>query len=188
MKRIALDLDGCVYNYSATAVYLLNHYRGYSLNWEETNSWDWLEKQIKISDWDWLWCSGLRQGLFRYGSLIKGAAEGVKELAKMGKIVVVTSRPANAVQDTLDWLSFMKFPVVELHMLEHGEDKSKVKPDIAIDDNPTQLMNYNKAGIPTIIFDQLYNKDIELPLPDNYTFRATSWNEVVHAARGILGT
>jgi 5'(3')-deoxyribonucleotidase len=179
-KRIALDLDGVVYNYSATACFLLNTYKGYNLDWEQTSSWGWLQAQVKNNDWQWLWSGGVKEGLFRYGSLIKGAAEGVKELAKMGKIVVVTSRPTNAVQDTLDWLSFMKFPVSELHILSHGQNKAAIKPDVAIDDGPHNIKDYTDAGIPSIILSQLYNRDVK------EGYRANDWSEVLLGVEHVL--
>lgn len=183
MKRIALDLDGVAYNYSATACYLLNHYCGYSLDWKETSSWDWLKAQVSKEDWAWLWSGGVKQGLFRYGSLMKGAAEGVKELAKLGSLVVVTSRPTTAVQDTLDWLSFMRFPVTELHIMSHGQNKATVNPDVAIDDGPTNITDYVKAGIPIIIYDHKYNRDSDA----DGTVRAKNWDDVVLAVEKILG-
>lgn len=183
MKRIALDLDGVCYNYSATACYLLNHYKGYKLDWTKTSSWGWLQTQVSNNDWQWLWSGGVKEGLFRYGNIIKGAAEGVKELAKMGKIVVVTSRPTNAIQDTLDWVSFMKFPVAELVIMSHGENKAKTNPDIAIDDGPKNIEDYVNAGVATVAFDQPYNQDVGVK---NF-YRAKGWEDVVMATETVLG-
>lgn len=191
MKKIALDLDGVVYNYSATACYLMNHYKGYNLDWTETNSWNWLQSQVSNNDWQWLWSGGVKEGLFRYGHLIKGAAEGVKELSKLGKIIVVTSRPTNAIQDTLDWLSFMKFPVSGVHILSNGENKGTIKADVAIDDKPENIEDYAAAGTPVIIFTQKYNEGYRgqwtagtgVPL----IHRANGWKDVVLAVEKILG-
>lgn len=183
MKRIALDLDGVCYNYSATACLLLNHYKGYNLDWKQTSSWGWLQTQVSNNDWLWLWSAGVREGLFRYGSLYKGAAEGVKELAKMGKLVVVTSRPTTAIQDTLDWLSFMRFPIAELHILSHGQNKADIKPDVAIDDGPQNVADYLNAEIPIIMYVHKYNEH----LTDKRIWLAPDWKQVVINTEKILG-
>lgn len=177
--RIGLDLDGVCYNYSATACFLLNHYKGYNLDWTETNSWDWLQQQVSNNDWQWLWSGGINEGLFRYGSLVKGAAEGIKELSRIGDICVITSRPVSARNDTLEWLAFMKFPIKEVHILSNGEAKSDVLPDIGIDDKPSNIEDYASAGIQPIIFTQKYNKDFDF----KYTKRANNWYEVVQQVK-----
>src|SRR5438093_1066807 len=79
----------------------------------------------------------IRLGLFRYGHVVRGAVKGVRELAEIGDVVAVTSRPQNAVEDTLAWLLFMKLPLSGVHILSRGEKKSSVRPtcDVYIDDN-----------------------------------------------------
>src|SRR5688572_21456774 len=90
--------------------------------------WDYIKDNVKPEDEDWLWRDGVKLGLFRYGHLYSGAIEGVRELATIGDIVVITKRPKSAVQDTLDWLSYLKLPFAEIHMLhEPGAKKSAVK-------------------------------------------------------------
>ena len=183
MKRIGLDLDGVCYNYSATACMLLNHYKGYNLDWTQTDSWDWLKSQVSNNDWQWLWSQGVKEGLFRYGNIIKGAAEGVKELAKMGKIAVVTSRPDSARLVTLDWLSFMEFPISELHIMGHGQNKSTTKVDVAIDDAPHVAEDYIQAGIPVVLFDRKYNQMVP---EQTLLYRAYDWKDVVKKTMMIL--
>lgn len=199
VKKIALDLDGVVYNYSSTACFLLNHHRGTNLNWEETNSWNWLQNQVSKQDWDWLWDNGVEKGLFRYGHLIKGAREGVEELAKLGKLIVVTSRPPRAVQDTLDWLAFMRFPIEGLHIVDSKADKSDVEAfDLAIDDKSENVLKYLAKQIPTIVYGQKYNEELQTGLvydkePTRTRFwnydnlhRADDWGQVVAQATRIL--
>lgn len=185
MKRIALDLDGVVYNYSATACYLLNHYKGYKLNWEETNSWDWLKEQVNNNDWQWLWTGGIKEGLFRYGHLIKGAAEGVKELVKLGKVAAVTSRPPTAVQDTLDFLAYMRFPISEVHITQGN--KADLKPDVAIDDGPHNIIDYLTAGIPTIQYMRKYNAHVlNTDINRHILYPANDWKDVIHFTKEIV--
>lgn len=186
MKRIVLDIDGVLYNYSATACFLLNHYKGYDLDWTETNDWNWLQGQVSNNDWQWLWSGGVKEGLFRYGSLIKGAAEGVKELSKLGKLCIVTSRPTTAVNDTLDWLAFMKFPVSEIHILSHGESKGTIKADVAIDDKPENVESFCLAGTPSVLFSQSYNEDYNGWWSNPPLVRADGWPETITKVKEIL--
>ncbi|MGI0010139.1 MAG: 5' nucleotidase, NT5C type [Nitrosopumilaceae archaeon] len=187
MKRIGLDLDGVCYNYSATACYLLNHYKEYDLDWTDTNSWNWLKDQIKKEDWDWLWSAGVKEGLFRYGSLFKGTAEAVKEISKLGKIVVITSRPDSAINDTIEWLAYMKFPVSELHIVGNGQNKAEFKPDVAIDDAPHNVLNYLKAGIDTVMPIRKYNKHcIGVDYQSEAFFiPVSSWDETIKFVKRV---
>lgn len=178
-KRIALDLDGVCYNYSATACYLLNTYKGYNLDWTHTDSSEWLKEQVKNNDWQWLWTGGIKEGLFRYGNLFKGAVEGIKELAKVGEIVVITSRPKVAAQDTYDWLSYMKIPASEVHIMQ-DRSKAEIAPDIAIDDSPKNILQYLDANIPTVVYDHKYNQGVL------GGYRAKTWLDVVDTVKNIL--
>lgn len=187
MKRIALDLDGCLYNFQKTACFLLNHYKGYKLDWKQWDTWNWIEAQVSKKDWQWLWGPGVTYGLFRYGNLITGSIEGIRELSKLGAVVVVTSRPAHARQDTIDWLSFMRFPVSGVHIIGGtGVSKSEIIPkfDLAIDDSPTEIESYIKAAVPLVVYRHTYNDAACAGLPEEY--QAYNWVELVEKATRIL--
>jgi len=186
-KRIAVDIDGVLYNYSKTACFLLNEYKGYNLNWEETDDWNWLQGQVSNNDWQWLWSAGVKLGLFRHGSLISGAIKGIRELATLGRIIIATSRQPSAVQDTIDWLSFQKLPIEELHILgRNDERKASIVPrfDLAIDDSPKEIQAYVDARIPVLAFRARYNDVVSEQLPLEY--QAFGWKDAVKKAREIL--
>jgi len=178
--RIGLDIDGVLYHFHKTAIYLLNTLKNYHLEVKEWSDWDWLKEQTFTSDWNWLWKEGVKDyGLFRYGHIYKGAIEGVRKLAKLGDIVVISHRPKNAIGDTLDWLSYNKFPVQEIHLLTNQEPKSQVQPrcDIYIDDGLHNATDLSRFGT-VLLVDRPWNQDCDYTQP-NVVIRVKDWNEIV---------
>ncbi len=152
-KRFGLDVDGVLYQFQKTALYMLNSMKGYDLKLEDWNCWNWPKENVANNDWQWLWTAGVKLGLFRYGHLYKGAIEGVRALAELGDVVIITHRPSHAVQDTLDWLAYLKLPFTEIHLLTEGQAKSSVHHcDLYVDDKPENCLDYqrNTDGIPLL--------------------------------------
>src|SRR3990167_3449312 len=128
--RFGIDIDGVLYQWDKTSRYMLRTMKGYAKDGplgQPSQSWNDIENHVSKEDWNWLWNSGVKLGLFRYGHLYTGAIEGVRSLAALGDVVVITHRPRSAVQDTLDWLSYLKLPFTEIHLLTSGEKKSTIK-------------------------------------------------------------
>lgn len=111
-----LDVDGVLYHFERTARYLLRTVKGYDNLSEPSGSWDHIRERVSQKDWNWLWNHGVKLGLFRHGHLFTGAIEGVKALAEMGDVVIITHRPKSAVQDTLDWLAYNRFQIGRAHV------------------------------------------------------------------------
>ncbi len=180
LLRIALDLDGVVYKFVDTYVYMMNAYRGLSipkpeLFWYE---WDAPDAYTSQNDRDWMWDEGVRLGLFRYGHLYKGAIEGVNALAEVAEVHVVTSRPKNAVEDTLAFLAYNRLPLAGVNILSEKQPKSSVRPefDIYIDDGPHNIEDLlaNTDG-DVIIMDRPWNRAEARP----EAFRAYNWQDLV---------
>lgn len=134
--RLGLDLDGVVYRWQDTAIYLLNTLRGTSVSYDAWDHWDYLKETISKDDWKWLWSDAvIDHGLFRFGSLYKGSREFLRDIKDQYEIVVITSRQENAVRDTMDWLAYQQLPTTEIHILGQ-QSKSSVEPkcDVYIDD------------------------------------------------------
>jgi len=188
MKRIALDLDGVVYQWTATACYLLNHHKGYKFNHLEVDSWDYLEDRVSKKDWDWLWDEGIKLGLFRYGSLYKGAVDGIRSLMKLGEVVVITSRPKRSACDTIAWMAYLNLPFTEFHILGKGS-KIAVVPNItvAVDDAPKQVKFYTDAGVPCVVPIHSQNASYVKENKDNkLIYPANGWGDIVLAVEKIL--
>jgi uncharacterized HAD superfamily protein len=132
--RLGLDLDGVVYRFSDTANYLILAHHGIKLG--DWTTWDYPEQHVPKEVWGWLWTKAITDhGLFRYGSIYKGTREFLTAVAELANIVVITSRPPNAVQDTMAWLAYQQLPTSEIHVLGK-QAKSTVQPqcDVYIDD------------------------------------------------------
>lgn len=187
--RFGLDIDGVLYNWDKTARYMLRTYKSYPEDGPlavESQSWDYIQRNVSKEDWNWLWNTGVKQGLFRYGHLYKGTIEGVRRLAELGDVVVITHRPRAAVQDTLDWLSFLRLPFTETHLLTSGERKSLIKCDLYVDDKPENFSDYfyNTDGVP-LLWDRGWNRHVAIPEGRGGLVR--SWEEVVEHARKVRG-
>lgn len=177
--RLGLDVDGVLYRFQDTAIYLLETHRGAKLSYDEWSHWDYPKDKITGRDWKWLWSEAItNHGLFRYGSIFKGSREFLTETAPYCDNIVITSRPSEAVQDTLDWLAYQKLPTAEIHILGSNQSKSKVKPrcDIYIDDathNAQDLLERTTGKI--ILPDRPWNQDAPV---SKRVFRTKNWNEV----------
>lgn len=179
--RIALDLDGVCYHWEKTGRYLLRTQRGCSHLIYPSTDWDYIKRMVDAEDWDWLWSEGVELGLFRYGHVITGAIEGVRELKARGhEVLVVTHRPSSAVQDTLDWLSYVRFEPAEVHILSDGRPKSSVPADIYIDDRPENIVEVlASTEADALLFDQPWNQDKYVQYDSHRFHRAKGWDQVL---------
>lgn len=197
---IALDLDGVVYDFQGTYCYLMSTHRGVEFPgpmdewWTDWNAPDTFTTQ---EDRDWIWSKGVgRFGLFKHGHVIKGAVDGVRELASHGDILVVTHRPQTAVRDTLAFLAYRDLPIVGVHVTQGP--KSLVEADVFVDDGPHVIKDLCRAGRPVVVFDRPYNRDllsgedeetqtaIFTAALDNTLKRAWGWNDVPVVVADVL--
>lgn len=145
-RRVGLDIDGVLYEWDRTARYMLRNilpnspYAKEGTLGKESLNWDYIMEEVAPEHWSWLWTEGVRLGLFRHGHLYPGAIKAVRMLADAGfEIIAITSRPKQAVHDTMDWLSYQRLPISGIHVLSgKGELKSSVTPHCVayIDDKP----------------------------------------------------
>lgn len=183
--RIGLDLDGVLYEWSKTARYMLRSMKGYPKDGpmgKESTSWNYIKENVSREDWRWLWSEAIHLGLYRYGHLTPGAIEAVRALSERGDVVLITQRPKAAVGDTLDWLSYMKLPITEYHILTEQEPKSSVTAcDFYIDDKPANcydLATNTKGAV--FLWNRPWNHEVQW----DHTFntlpiiRVYSWAEV----------
>jgi uncharacterized HAD superfamily protein len=191
--RIALDIDGVMYKWSDTVRFLVDWYFGIKLG--ESTHFDYIKDTLVAMDrkdvWDWLWKEGIDLGLYRHGHLYKGAREAIIALDEEGhELSVITMRPKSALQDTIDWLSFHKFPISGIHVLsDTGKGafksrKSDIQPqaDIYIDDSPQiaeDLMFNTNAFF--VLMDRPWNQDINVG--GGRSVRAYSWDDFVEIVR-----
>jgi len=158
--KIGLDLDGVIYQFSKTAQYMLAKRAGHAKR--EDFIWDnsvW-NCGIPKEDWDWVLSPPQADAVFRYGHLFSGAIEFVHDLSKLGSVAIITKRPVSGIQATLDFLSYMKFPIKELHIIGNQENKSDIKADVYIDDSPDNAVDYaaNTKSL-VILIDRPWNRN-----------------------------
>jgi len=153
--RFGIDIDGVMYMWDKTARYMLRTERGVSREvlGQPSRYWNEIKDKVSGEDWKWLWSEGVRLGLFRYGHLFTGSIEAVRELDKIGDVIVLTHRPRSAVQDTFDWLSYMRLPIIEAYVFTNMEPKSQVKCDMYVDDKPENCIDFNDNtdGLPLLM-------------------------------------
>ena len=178
----AWTFDGVVYNWDDTVGFLLNHYFGYDL--PVSTHWDQIQRSVKPEHWEWLWDEGVKKGMFRYGHLYKGSAEALRELAEMVDIVVITHRPANAVQDTLEWLAYNRVPATEVHILTKEQPKWEIACDLYLDDAPHNIKGFleHRPLALSMLWARPWNVDYQRVAP----VVVRDWSEVIKLTRAFV--
>lgn len=124
----------------------------------------------------------VEKGLYKNLKPIQGASERLWQLSNEGHhIIVVTSRfvvhgqHAKVLTQTGEWLDEHKIPYRDIMFVKN---KTTVFADVYIDDAPENILGLQALGRKVIIFDKLYNRDIE-------GLRATNWDEVYQIIKEI---
>ena len=186
--RIAVDLDGVLYEWEKTARYMLRHYKAYSRSGPmgtPSTAWDYIKGHASDADWKWLWNEAIDLGLFRYGHVVTGAQSAIRDMRSAGNtVLVVTHRPSAAVPDTIAWLDMFqkeKAGIVfdGIHILTNGERKSTVAADLLIDDKTDNLVDWVGHGRRGILFDREWNQGAK---PAG-TERAYGWSDAVRIVK-----
>jgi len=187
MLRIGIDLDGCCYEWERTARYILREVLPNSPYKEvlkqESTGWDWIQERVLPGHWEYLWKEGVAQGLFRHGHVTTGAIQGIRELATLGEVIVVTHRPKQAVVDTLAWLAYQQLPLSGVHLLTNEENKGLVRPgfDVFLDDKPKNIIDVrNNSSAFTYLMRRPWNEGIAV-LGDE----VRNWPEFVAKVRAL---
>lgn len=184
-KRIGVDIDGVMYQWSKTARYMLREilpdspYKKTGPLGMESQSWDYIQQNVSKEHWRWLWDVGIPKGLFRHGHLYPGTIKAIRELADLGDVVLITSRPKAAVPDTAAWVAYQQLPISGLHIVER-EPKSTVRPtcDVYIDDKPENCIDLLQTGALVCMPDRPWNQG-DVP----GVIRTHSWDQFVSVAR-----
>lgn len=181
--RIAVDLDGVVYEFQRTFRYMMREYRGIEMPPVEEFwfAWDSQKQYGTEEDHAWMWSEGVAQGLFRYGHMWQGARIGLQALHDAGhELLVVTHRPESAVTDTLDWVAyhFRDIPLVGCDILSGGQPKTSVKWDAIVDDKPENVVEALASNRRGLLFNQPWNQKYHIVASE----RVYGWKGVVDAA------
>jgi len=138
--RLGIDLDGVVANFTQGWMHFYNRDFGTSLEVADSRRWHDLVDLTHFRDIDefWQWTSNLDgRSIFWHLEPFPGAIEALRALNEDGHdIVIVTTKPDFAVDDTHEWIETHGIPASEIHILE---DKWLVDCHVYLDDGPHVL-------------------------------------------------
>jgi 5'(3')-deoxyribonucleotidase len=98
-------------------------------------------------------------GIYASCEIAEGAAEGVRRVAQVAEVHLVTSRPAvpHVIRDTLTWVAGSGLVTTSVRMVR---DKVTVDVDVLVDDDPSVYRSLDDLGetVP-VIFDRPWNRE-----------------------------
>jgi 5'(3')-deoxyribonucleotidase len=144
--RIGLDLDGVVANWVGSVIENLNRYQRTKLDPDfQPPSWDWFKENLTKDQWNWMWRGGC-QGIFESIHPYPGAIKFVDDLAHLGDIIVMTSRPKIVWDTTRRWWNqhFEPTTPAGFNFFYSGQAKHHVQVDVLIEDNPDYAEEYGQ--------------------------------------------
>lgn len=133
--RLAIDLDGVVADFNAGWISRYNAQFGTALSPDDVVMWDAPTELTHFADmgqfWRWARTSGDGASIFRVLDPYPGAIDALHRLAVRHDLVVLTTKPRFAVDDTHEWLTEHRVPSTEVHIVD---DKATVDCDVYLDD------------------------------------------------------
>jgi 5'(3')-deoxyribonucleotidase len=138
--RLGIDLDGVVANFTKGWMDFYNRDHGTELVVTDSRRWHDLVHLTHFQDINefWEWSSDLDgRSVFWHLEPFPGAVEALRSLVDAGhEIVVITTKPDFAIDDTHEWIERHGIPAAEIHILE---DKWEIPADAYLDDGPYVL-------------------------------------------------
>ena len=138
--RLGIDLDGVVANFTQGWMTFYNRQFGANLQVADSKRWNDLVNLTHFADIDefWAWSADLEgHSIFWHLEPFPRAVESVRALADAGHhIVVLTTKPSFAHDDTYEWIERHRIPAAEIHILE---DKWVIDCAVYLDDSPIVL-------------------------------------------------
>lgn len=182
--RLGIDLDGVVTDFTKGWVEIYNRDFDAQIRVEDVVTWSAPVKLTHFRNmsqfWRWARTCGDGKSLFRVLLPYPGALAGLDSLVRGGhELVIITTKPRFATDDTYEWLAEHEVPASEVHLID---DKASVFCDLYVDDADHNLRNYRDRRAESVIvrWVQPWNK----PLAG--VVDAESWPEVLSLANGLL--
>lgn len=130
----------------------------------------------------------------RYRSIlpVDGVIEGMRDLAKIGRVRGITARGTHVdasgklsntnVFERLDSIEWLAEHGIVLDELVFTNSKTDYHCHVAIEDAPTHLSRYIDNGIPVVVVDHPHNSRIT----ENIVTRSFGWDDTVAAVRHVF--
>ncbi len=137
--RLGIDLDGVVANFTLGWMTRYNADFGTSLRPDQVREWG---AMIPLTHFNnmrefWRWANnGSDPSIFRDLPTYPGAVEAIQRLAVGHEIVIITTKPPWAIEDTRLWIVEVGIPAEEVHFTS---DKWRIDCDVYLDDAPHQI-------------------------------------------------
>jgi 5'(3')-deoxyribonucleotidase len=135
--QLGIDLDGVVANFTRGWIDFYNRDFGTALVEGDSTRWNDIVELTHFANEGefWHWSSDLDgRSLFWHLEPFPGAVAALQSLTEAGhRIVILTTKPDFAVDDTHDWVEKNEVPADEIHILE---DKWLIDCDVYLDDGP----------------------------------------------------
>ena len=177
---ILVDLDDTITDLLTPWLDTLNDKYRLSVCREDVKEWD-MKKTFPLLTYDEIFEPLKDRALWRNVRPLPGAREYLEKLILRGhKIYIVTTSHYTTIEAKLEECLFRYFPFIGYEQVVITNDKSIIRGDILIDDNPDNLTSGMHWGI---LLDAPYNRGF-----DTYKYgvlRVKCWKEIYEA---ILST
>lgn len=188
--KFILDLDGVVARWDRTANRVLREQFGHVLD-EPHPHWDYVAEQIPPEHWKWLWTEGVMP-MFMHQEPYPGAVRAAQWLHKRTHLAIVTSRPAEAAEATVNWLDEHGLSYCELHVVSHGAKSDVVREhgpyDVALEDSDANLEDYlSNTRLHVLAWDRPWNRKFTSACRSKRLTVVRSWREVKDWVRANEG-
>ncbi|OYD08858.1 5' nucleotidase, NT5C type [Paludifilum halophilum] len=176
---IGVDIDGTIKHTQEAAVRCFNDELDRTVRCEDIKEFH-LDKAFGLTrkEGRTLWRK-LEPQIYTLAVPMKNAAATLQRLKEEGhRIVFITARPGmkRILRVTEEWLNKHGFPYDGTNLVMGAQDKARVARKVGVDlffeDAPQHLDKLVASGIPTVIMDAAYNRDVAYSLP-----RISSWAE-----------
>ncbi|MEM0450808.1 MAG: hypothetical protein QXO17_04490 [Nitrososphaerota archaeon] len=179
--RIALDLDGVLADTIRVWLRIWNEQRFPKLTYESIDSWDfWRKLGISEAEFAEIF-SRAWQKWEEIPPAEEGLSEKVMRLSELGRVDVVTGRPAEERERVAMWLRRHRISYRNLVM--GVTDKVKLGYDVYIDDSPIVATEGSRTGRTVLLRDQPWNRFVR---SNSYVRRVRGLDEAVFVLSGEL--
>lgn len=173
--RVAIDLDGVIFDHAGPFVELYNLWHGTDIGplqkWDDTVALTRFETQPEA----WAWAD--RAGLWDRLPYIPGAPGALDHLTTTRQCLFLTSRSNGGAEAAVEW--HKRSPWSDIELRTHAGTKAHVPCSIFIDDSPEVIKAVVAAGKVGIVFDQPWNARFK------FEHRAKNWDEVIEIVEGL---